>query len=256
MNPNALGSHYPAFANGPASEFRPRQAVAAQEPGRLSIFAMARRFRCGLPIWAVLLVDTVAGQSNGADPSTGSWTIDTIAGGGSIGDGGPAIQARLDLPTRAVVGLDGSLYFSDTDNHRIRKVDSMGNISTVAGTGERGFSGEGGPAVEAQLDRPYSVAFDAAGNLYIADRVNSRVRKVDSDGIIETIAGTGGAVLPGTAARPSTLNCTILKAWRWIRGATCTSLTPETIGFVELDRTETSARSAGLASGGTVARLS
>ena len=191
MNPNALGDYCPAFASRLASGFLPREAVAAHGPGRLSIFAMARRFRCGPPILAALLVATVAGQSNGADQSTGHWTIDTIAGGGSIGDGGPAIQARLDLPTRAVVGQDGSLYFSDAYNHRIRKVDPMGNISTVAGTGRPGFSGDGGPAVEAQVSQPQSLALDAVGNLYITDRNNHRIRKVDPMGNISTVAGTG-----------------------------------------------------------------
>ena len=99
----------------------------------------------------------------------------------------------------------GNLYIADTNNRRIRKVDTSGVITTVAGTGERGFSGEGGQAVEAQLSSPYGVAVDGAGNLYIADAGNNRIRKVDSSGLITTIAGTGergfgGDGGPATAA--------------------------------------------------------
>ena len=85
----------------------------------------------------------------------------------------------------------GNLYISDRDNNRIRKVDSTGTIITIAGTGESGFSGDGGPATEAQLHAPLGVAVDGAGNLYIADGRNNRIRKVDSTGTIITIAGSG-----------------------------------------------------------------
>ena len=124
--------------------------------------------------------------------STG--TITTIAGTGEIGfsgDGGPATAARLDNPHDVAVDGAGNLYIADTYNYRIRKVDSTGTITTIAGTGERGFSGDGGPAVEAQLSLPYGVAVDGAGNLYIADIWNHRIRKVDSTGAITTVAGTG-----------------------------------------------------------------
>ena len=88
----------------------------------------------------------------------------------------------------------GNLYIADTDNQRIRKVDSTGTITTIAGSGEHlhnGFSGDGGPAVEAQLSFPTGLAVDEAGNVYIADQGNDRIRKVDSAGTITTIAGTG-----------------------------------------------------------------
>ena len=121
-------------------------------------------------------------------------TITTIAGTGERrfgGDGGPAIQAQLDAPSGVVVDGAGNLYIADRANHRIRKVDSTGTITTIAGTGERGFGGDGGPATQARLNYPYGVAVDGAGNLYIADLANHRIRKVDSTGTITTFAGTG-----------------------------------------------------------------
>ena len=124
--------------------------------------------------------------------STG--TITTIAGTeerGFGGDGGPATQAPLFLPTGVAVDGEGNLYIADQYNHRIRRVDSTGTITTIAGTGERRFGGDGGPAIRAQLDAPSGVAVDGAGNLYIADASNHRIRKVDSIGTITTIAGTG-----------------------------------------------------------------
>ena len=118
-------------------------------------------------------------------------TITTIAGGGGFGeDGGPATQARLDLPYGVAVDSAGNLYIADTNNDRIRKVDSAGTITTIAGTGEQGFGGDGGPATQARLNYPYGVAVDGAGNLYIADRYNNRIRRVDGTGTITTIAGT------------------------------------------------------------------
>ena len=124
--------------------------------------------------------------------STG--TITTIAGTGELGfggDNGPAVQAQLRLPSGVAADVVGNLYVVDTFNHRIRKVDSTGTITTIAGTGEIGFGGDGGPAVQAQLFGPAGVATDGADNLYIADMFNHRIRKVDSTGTITTIAGTG-----------------------------------------------------------------
>ena len=94
---------------------------------------------------------------------------------------------------------DGNLYIVDTSNHRIRKVDaSSGNISTVAGSGTNGFSGDGGAATSAALSNPKRVAVDSAGNIYIADSTNARIRKVNaSDGNISTVAGLGTAGFSG-----------------------------------------------------------
>ena len=132
-------------------------------------------------------------------------TITTVAGTvrlGFSGDGGPAVQAQLAIPTGVAVDGAGNVYFADLDNHRIRKVDSAGTITTIAGSGETGimgggFSGDDGPAAEALLRRPEGVAVDGAGNLFIADRNNHRIRKVDSAGTITTMAGTGESGFSG-----------------------------------------------------------
>ena len=123
----------------------------------------------------------------------GSGTITTVAGIGSAGfsgDGGPATSAELSDPYGVAVDGSGNLYIADTLNHRVRKVDGSGTITTVAGTGTAGFSGDGGLATSAELDGPWGMAVDGSGNLYIADQGNSRVRKVDGAGTITTVAGT------------------------------------------------------------------
>ena len=124
------------------------------------------------------------------------WKIDTIAGG-AVGDNGPAVGARLYYPNDVAVDGSGNLYIADTDNHRIRRVDLSGTITTVAGTGESGFSGDDGPAVRARLYYPRGVAVDADGNLFVADSWNNRVRRVDPSGTITTVAGTGESGFSG-----------------------------------------------------------
>ncbi len=131
-------------------------------------------------------------------------TIATIAGRTFSGDGGPASQAQLYHPLGVAVDGAGNLYIADFLNNRIRKVDSIGTITTIAGTGESGFSGDAGPATLAQLYHPLGVAVDGADNLYIADARNHRIRKVDSTGTITTIAGTGESGFSGDAG-PATL---------------------------------------------------
>jgi sugar lactone lactonase YvrE len=121
-------------------------------------------------------------------------TITTVAGTGErgySGDGGPATKARLNLAGGVVVDGDGNLYIADVENHRVRKVSLDGIITTAAGTGEPGYSGDGKPAVNARLQGPSAVTLDKAGNLYIADEQNVRVRKVSVGGIITTVAGNG-----------------------------------------------------------------
>ena len=123
-----------------------------------------------------------------------SGRITTVAGNGRIGytgDGGPALAAALNNIEELAVDASGNLYIADTANHRVRRVSSSGVITTVAGTGRQGYGGDGGPASNAQLNRPTGVAVDAVGNLYIADSFNERVRKVDTSGVITTVAGTG-----------------------------------------------------------------
>jgi trimeric autotransporter adhesin len=120
--------------------------------------------------------------------------IVTVAGNGNpgySGDGGLAISAEISWPNGVAVDSSGNLYIADSDNHHIRKVTPDGIISTVAGNGTAGYSGDGGPAASAALNSPGSVAVDSSGNLYIADYLNNRIRKVTPDGIISTVAGNG-----------------------------------------------------------------
>ncbi|MGC8758690.1 MAG: hypothetical protein ACP5UT_05415 [Bryobacteraceae bacterium] len=105
-----------------------------------------------------------------------------------------AKDAQLNAPTGIAIDSAGNIYFCDTRNHRVRKIGTDGKIQTIAGTGEKGETGDGGSALEAKLNSPTGVAVDAAGNVYIADQMNHRIRKVDASGIITTVAGTG---LPG-----------------------------------------------------------
>ena len=126
--------------------------------------------------------------------------ITTVAGNGTLGssgDGGSAIAASFNIPIRCAVDKAGNLYIVDQGLHRVRKVDTNGNISNFAGTGTQGFSGDGGPAANASMNNPTAAAFDAAGNLYITDQANQRIRRVDTGGVVQTIAGTGTAVYGG-----------------------------------------------------------
>ncbi len=127
---------------------------------------------------------------------------------GYTGDGGAATAATLSEPFMCVFDAQGNLYEAEAMNHCVRRVDAAtGVITTVAGTGEEGYSGDGGPATEAAMNQPYSLDIDPAGNLYIVDRLNAVIRKVDArTGVMSTIAGTGepgssGDGGPGTEAQ-------------------------------------------------------
>lgn len=129
-----------------------------------------------------------------------SGNISTFAGigkAGFSGDGGPAARAKLNLPSGLATDKKGNLFISDRSNDRIRVVDKKGVIRTYAGSGVAGFQGDAGPALKAQLDKPFGIALDEAENLYIADRNNNRVRKVSPEGIITTVAGDGGFFFMG-----------------------------------------------------------
>jgi len=129
--------------------------------------------------------------------------ISTYAGNGVAGfsgDGGLATNANLQNPQGIAIDAAGNLYIADKSNHRIRKVNTSGIISTIAGTGTGGFSGDGGLATSANLQNPFSVAVDASGNVYIADASNSRIRKVNTTGIISTYAGNGSFGFSGDGA--------------------------------------------------------
>lgn len=127
--------------------------------------------------------------------------ISTVAGTGKpafAGDGGPAYLAQINNPYGVAVGPDGALYICDMDNHLIRKVSTDGTIQTVAGSGQRGYSGDGGPALQAQLNEPYEVRFDRQGNMFFVEMKNHLVRRVDvKNGIISTVAGSGQAGFAG-----------------------------------------------------------
>jgi streptogramin lyase len=117
---------------------------------------------------------------------------------GFSGDGGPATKAEVNQPFGVIRGADGAIYFCDTANHRVRKIASDGTITTVAGNGQPGYSGDGGPALQASLKEPYEIRFDRAGNLFIVERLNHTVRKVDAKTrAISTVAGTGKAGFGG-----------------------------------------------------------
>lgn len=129
-------------------------------------------------------------------------TLTTFAGAadpGYSGDGGPAIAARLNAPQGLAIGSDGSLYVADMLNNRIRKVNQQGVIWTVAGTAQAGYSGDDGPAVMAQLNLPVGVAVGFGRVVYVADSGNHRVRRIGSDGVIVTVAGTGDLGYAGDA---------------------------------------------------------
>jgi uncharacterized protein (TIGR03437 family) len=119
------------------------------------------------------------------------YTISTIAGSASIGDGGPATAAQIGNIQGIAIDRLGQIYLSDTDHNLIRKIDDKGVITTIAGTGAAGYSGDGGPATAAQINLPYGLAADLSGNLYIADLGNNRVRRIAPDGSMTTTAGTG-----------------------------------------------------------------
>jgi streptogramin lyase len=127
--------------------------------------------------------------------SAAEWTIHTVAGTGKqgfSGEGGPATAADIDNPFGVVRGPDGALWYCEYTGHRIRKINPDGTIHTIAGTGQPGYTGDGGPAKEATFNKPHEIRFDSAGDLYVVDMVNNAVRKIDmKSGLISTIAGTG-----------------------------------------------------------------
>ena len=127
--------------------------------------------------------------------SAADWTISTFAGTGVqgfSGDGGPANQAQIDNPFGLVRGPDGALWFCEYTGQRIRKVNTDGTIHTMAGNSKKGYSGDGGPALEASFNLPHEIRFDKGGNYFIADMTNHAIRRVDAKtGVISTFAGNG-----------------------------------------------------------------
>jgi len=144
----------------------------------------------------LLLLASLAISANAAD-----WTISTFAGNGKqgfSGDGGQATAAQIDNPFGVVRGPDGAMWICEYTGQRIRKVNADGTIHTMAGSGKKGYSGDGGPALEAAFNLPHEIRFDREGNYYIADMSNHAIRRVDAKtGIITTLAGTGAAGYSG-----------------------------------------------------------
>lgn len=144
--------------------------------------------------------------------SAATWTISTVAGTGVrgfSGDGGPATAAEINDPFGVVRGPDGALWFCEYGGQRIRKIARDGTISSVAGTGQVGYTGDGGPALQATFNKPHEIRFDAAGNIFIADMVNQAIRRIDAKtGIITTFAGnrTKGYSGDGGPAHQAALN--------------------------------------------------
>ena len=137
----------------------------------------------------VLVVDRLNQKVRKISPE---GVITTIAGNGNYGfsgDGGLAVEAQLAEPWDVAVDPSGSVYISDSGNNRIRKIGIDGVITTLVGNGIKGFSGDGGPAVDAKLNNPLGIEVDPFGNLYISDSDNQRIRKVDPQGVIATIVG-------------------------------------------------------------------
>src|SRR6185295_12069636 len=143
---------------------------------------------------SVFLVSVSFGQAP-------KFTISTVAGTGSAGfagDGGAATAAQLKFPAGIVFDAAGNLYIADSFNSRVRKVDTSGNISTIAGTGDFGNFGDTNAATKAGMNRPYSVAIDKSGNIYVADTYNDVVRKITaSSGTMSTFAGNSQQGLGG-----------------------------------------------------------
>ena len=133
------------------------------------------------------------------DTSDGTSTVIAGIPGelGSSGDGGAATSAKLNNPYGLDIDDDGNIYIADQGNNKIRKIDTNGIITTIAGTGNNGFSGDGAAATSSNLSSPYDIALDGNGNLYIADSNNSRIRMIGTNGNISTIVGTGESGFDG-----------------------------------------------------------
>jgi NHL repeat-containing protein len=153
------------------------------------------------PSGSFLIADTFNQRIRRVGADRRILTVAGIGSAGYGGDGGPALDAALSGPHGVAATHDGGFLIADTENDRIRRVTAAGTITTVAGTGTRGFSGDGGPAAVAQLDRPFAIAVMADGGFLIADTGNQRVRRIDPTGRITTVAGTGTPGFSGDGAR-------------------------------------------------------
>ena len=143
------------------------------------------------PVAGLRVVDYLGNRVRGLLPNGNIYTVAGDGEPGYRGDSAPASQSRLNRPRAAAFDREGNLYVADSFNHRIRKIGANGMVITVAGSGVRGYYGDGGRAAEAQLNAPQGVAVDLAGQIYIADSGNHAIRRVSPEGILSTVAGTG-----------------------------------------------------------------
>ncbi|MBA3470511.1 MAG: PKD domain-containing protein [Herpetosiphonaceae bacterium] len=217
---NAYGS---SGDGGPAAAagFSQLNALAFGNDGSLYIADYTRLRRIdpnGIITSPVIGYSLIAGLAIGSDDSvyfsrdnqvyrmSRNSRITLVAGTGYYGfagDGGPAIAATLAQPSGLGFDSLGNLYIADRDNHRIRRIDAAGIITTVAGTGSYGFAGDGGLATEARLAGPYNLAVGRDGSVYINDYSNYRVRRVTPDGLIHTVAGNGSYGFAGDGGDPA-----------------------------------------------------
>ena len=180
----------------------------------------------------LFIADTDQGRIREVNHAT--HDITTVAGNGTVGysgDGGQATDAELDYPYGVAMDATGNLFIADTDNIVIREVNASHDIiTTVAGNGTEGYSGDGGPATAAELDYPHGVAVDASGDLFIADTYNDRIREVNARHRHHhhRRRQRNRAATAATADRPPPRNWTIPRASRWTPAATCSSPTPTT----------------------------
>lgn len=140
---------------------------------------------------SIFIADTLNNRIRRVDPQ---GIVTTVAGSGEAGfsgDDGPAVHARLNAPAGVAVGFLDHVLIADSGNNRIREISSTGDITTIAGTGDPGYVGDGGPATSADLNSPQGIAIDAEDDLFIVDTLNDRIRKVDVNGVITTFAGNG-----------------------------------------------------------------
>jgi hypothetical protein len=180
-------------AAGGSGDGGPATAAGFTSPSSVAVDALGNIYIADSQNNRIRIVDTAG-------------IITTFAGTGTTsptGDGGPATAATLNNPSSVTCDAFGNVYIADDGRSCIRKVNTAGIITTIAGDGTYGFSGDGGLATAASLRGASSVAFDAAGNFYITDRNNNRIRKVDTGGIITTFAGTGTAGYTGDGGQAS-----------------------------------------------------